>query len=44
MWIKYFLLVTLFFGCNKQSAQNNNQVDPVVFEELDEPLANPFKG
>ena len=44
MWIKYFLLVTLFFSCNKQSAQNNDQIEPIVFEEIDEPLANPFKG
>lgn len=44
MWIKYFLLVTLFFCCNKQSAQNNDQIEPIVFEEIDEPLANPLKG
>lgn len=44
MWIKYIMLVTLLFGCHNQPPQNYNLIEPVVFEEIDEPLSNPFKG
>jgi hypothetical protein len=42
MWIKLILISFLLIGCDKN--QKDEKIESVVFEEIDEPLANPMKG
>lgn len=44
MLIRFIIMISLLVGCDKKLDSKNDEIEKVVFEEIDEPLANPMKG